>query len=486
VGYHYSFDIKMLHKEGMAVPRSIEDSMLCAHLLNENEGSFKMENVCTRYIDPDAYKEEEKLIDLLVEWFGGSRKGAKGNLWRMPPDRVADYACQDLVSTRGLRDFQKEYLVEWGLHEVADGVHDYQLAIAQMEMNGLLLDTKLIDQYIEEADKECAELETRAEKLAGYKINLRSSKQTQAWLEVASTNKEVLGMMIAGGDERAQLLLDYRIWSKVTGTYYRPFLKKMYNGHLHPNLSLIGTISGRLSCRAPNLQSIPRQTERYRVKDVFIAPPGYTLVEADYSQAEMRIATHYSQDAAMREILLAGKNVHRAVAEEQNMPYDIAKRLNFSVIYGIGARKFSKTYHVPYGQAKKYLGDYHRMFPGFRRLYNSADQKAQDTGIIRHYTGRLRHFNSPKMAPSHKASSNLIQGAVAEMMRLAITRLHAEVPEARQLLTVHDSILFEIPTNHVSALTPRIRTIMEDQNWCSLPLKVDMKAGPSWGQMKEL
>lgn len=486
VGYHYSFDIKMLHKEGMQLPRSIEDSMLDAHLLNENEGSFKMENVCTRYIDPNAYKEEEALTDMLVERFGGSRKKAKGNLWRLSSEDVAAYACQDVVSTRGLRDWQQEHLDKWGLRQVADGVHNYQLAIAQMELNGLALDIELINKYTLQADKECMILEAKAAEMAGYKINLRSSKQCQAWLEKESTNKEVLGMMADGGDERAQVLLDYRIWSKVTSTYYRPFLEKEHNGCLHPNLSLIGTISGRLSCRAPNLQAIPRSTDRYRVKDVFVARPGFTLLEADYSQAEMRIATHYAQEKRMKELLLEGADLHGAVAKEQNMPRDIAKRLNFSVIYGIGARKFSQTYHVPYAQAKKYLNDYHSMFPGFRRLYNAADQRAIQQGIIRHYTGRLRHFNSPKMAPSHKASSNLIQGAVAEVMRLAITELYYETPEARQLLTVHDSILFELPTDSVDTTVPKIRSIMENQSWCSIPLKVDMKIGDRWGTMKEI
>lgn len=488
IGYHYGFDINMLHKEGMCAPEKIEDSMLNAHVLNENEPSFKMENVCTKYINPDASKEEDALIDLLVERFGGSRKRAKANLHKLPASEVAGYAEQDLWSTLELRDWQLPHLAAWGLTEVAVGVCEYQLVVAESERLGMQLDVSRVHEYMKEAEIKAQELEDAIAEKAGYKANPRSSKQMQALLNVASTARDVLDMLVAGGNETAELLMDYRVWSKAVGTYYKPFLECMTpGGVIHPNINVMGTISGRPTCSNPNMLAIPRDVKKYPIKKVFVARPGYMFVEVDVSQAEMRVAAHYANEVKMKKLFSnRGVDLHGAVAAERGMPRDIAKRLNFSVIYGIGARKFSKTYKVPYQKAKVYLNDYHEMFPGFRRLYNKADTIAQTRGYIRHFSGRIRRFNDPKRAPSHKASSNLVQGSVAEMIRLTIIRLRKEFPWARQLLSVYDSVLFEVPDTTTDEEINQIRKLMEDQPWCSVPMKVDIKKGFCWGEMEEI
>lgn len=486
VWYHYSFDYKMLFKEGMSEPHTIDDSLLGAHVLNENEPSFKMENICTKYIDPDAYKEEEMLVDKLIERFGGSRKAAKGNLWRMPATDVWEYGEQDVWSTRKLRDWQRPHFKEWKLEEVYRGVMEYQLAIAASQQRGMQLNIDRVHRFMEEADGEADKRKAIIAKAAGYEANPNSSKQMQALFEVGSTAKDVMQMMAGSGNSLAQTLLEFRVFSKASGTYYRPFLEsRSLDDVLRPNINTIGTISGRPSCTKPNLLSIPRDVKKYPIKRVFVARPGMLYLEMDYSQAEMRIATHYAQDRRMTELLMAGADLHQAVADEQDMPRDVAKRLNFSVIYGIGARTFSKTYKIPYAKSKGYLSKYHLMFPGFRRLYNNADQKAQEQGYIRHFTGRTRRFNCQR-APTHKASSNLVQGAVAEMMRLATCRLRREKPHFHQLLSVYDSFLFEIPENVTIGEINEVRAIMEDQPWCSIPMKVDVKLGPNWGEMKDV
>lgn len=486
VGFHYGFDIKMLHKEGHQIPHKIEDAILAAHLVNENEPSFKMEELAERYIDDNAGAEEEELINYLQERFGGSKKRAKANLCKAPASAVYQYAERDLWTTRALRDYYDPILKREHTWDLAQEVYEYQLAIVEMEMAGILLDFERINEYSEEAKREAKVLEEAMQQSAGYAINPRSSKQVCQWLGVESSRREILEKLEENGDERAFILNAYRQWAKVNNTYYNKFHELATSrGFLHPNLRLTGTVAGRLSCSNPNLQAIPRGNDIYKVKNVFRASPGFTLVEADYSQAEIRVATHYAKEEKMREFILAGVDLHGAVAKERDMPRDIAKRLNFSVIYGIGAKKFSETYGIPYSQARKYLEDYHDTFPGFRKLYNKADYMGTQRGYIRLYTGRLRHFNAGWRSPTHKASSNLIQGSVAEMCRIAICRLRREVPLAKQLLTVHDSILFEIPTNHLEEKIPEIRRIMEDQQWCSIPMKVDIKTGQYWGECKE-
>jgi DNA polymerase-1 len=284
-------------------------------------------------------------------------------------------------------------------------------------------------------------------------------------------------------------ILEYRGWTKVNSTYYQPYLELHdSNGIVHPNLLLHGTVSGRLSCVHPNLQAVPRYSKVYKVKDVFVARPGYVLVSADYSQAEIRWGTHYAREENMAANLLADKDIHSAAAEELGIPRDAAKRINFGIIYGIGREALAKQLRIPAEKAAEYLQKYHGRYPGFRRLYKRAEEVATERGYIRMFTGRVRRYDPYN--PTHKASSNLIQGAVAEMMRLAILRLDKllEGWDTHMLLQIHDQIIFEVPEDKLFEVLPIIREGME--NFLPgfelyVPMKVDIKYGPSWGQMTE-
>lgn len=488
VGYHYVFDIHMLRKEGLEMPTSIDDSQLCAHVLNENEvGFYKMEEICARYIDPDAGKAEDALTDAIHARFGGARKNAKKNLWRMPASDVWEYGEQDLWSTRGLRDWQRPHLKSWKLEEVFRGVCDYQLVIAGMQDRGMLLDVPLIHRLME---SNAPRIETERAKLqttAGYACNPNSAKQMAALLGIVSTAHEILEPMAAGGYELAQTLIDYRIFAKAESTYYRPFLKHIDEHNvLRGEINAMGTYTGRPTCAAPNLLAIPRDPKKYPIKQIFIARPGFEILEADISQAEMRVAAHYAQEQGMMTILRSGVDVHTGVAETMGVPRHIAKNINFSVIYGIGPVAFAHVYKIPLADARRYLAQYHATYPGFRRLANLAERKAENRGYIRMFTGRVRHFNNRKRAPTWKALNNLVQGSVSEIIRIAMVRLARECPWAHQLLSVYDSILFEVPKDATPAMLEQIRTIMEDQPWCTLPLPVDMAKGRSWGELTEI
>jgi DNA polymerase-1 len=286
-------------------------------------------------------------------------------------------------------------------------------------------------------------------------------------------------------------VLEYRGWTKVNSTYYEAYLNTWcdHNGVIHPNLSLIGTISGRLSSFDPNLQAVPRYTKVYKVKDVFTARPGYVLVSADYSQAEIRWGTHYAREENMAQNLLQGLDIHSVTADALNIPRDAAKRINFGIIYGIGKKSLAKQLRIPEEKAGEYLSLYHGMYPGFRRLYNRAENAATERGYIRMFTGRIRRYDAYN--PTHKASSNLIQGAVAEMMRLAILRLGDLLADTdtHMLLQIHDQILFEVPEYRLRQILSVIRDGMENflpGFELMVPMKVDIKVGKSWGQMTEM
>lgn len=498
--FHGSYDVKVAGHDGYELPQwdVFEDAILAALLMNENEWSFKMEDLAAKYVDLNAGLNEEELRLYCTERFGGSKKGWKGNLWRAPAEKVWPYGCQDVETTHRLVDFYLPHLERWKLLDLWREMNEFQLHIAKMEMRGVLIDVPMIEKLTKEADQKASRLLQRIQEMAGWKINPGSPKQLSAWLKLKSTAKHVLQRM--QGDERAEAILEWRKWSKAGSTYYHKYPHHMdSDGVLRCNLHITspgtkdrkrwdkrsGTISGRLSSSNPNLQQIPRGSDTYKVKNIFIARAGYKLVELDYSQAELRVAAHYSKDQRLTELLLAGEDMHDTVSQELGIPRHIAKNINFSAWYGIGYRTFARNYYLPESEARDFLSRYHKMFPGIRRLYNACEARAIRNGYIRLYTGRLRHYNDLS-APAYKASNNLIQGTVAEMVRRAIMRCGREVPAAPMVLTVHDSIWFEVPESTALETVAKLRRIMQEQPWCSLPLIVDAKMGTGFADAEDL
>jgi DNA polymerase-1 len=347
------------------------------------------------------------------------------------------------------------------------------------------VDTDMIKKYQIEAESMYKEAQDKLNKAAGFELNPNSSKKVCEFLKVHSSAAEVLVDVIdAGGQdaENAKLVQIARGWKSVDSRYYTPYLEAMdERGDLHCSLNLIGTYTGRLSCSNPNLQAVAKHTDIFKVKDVFTARPGYIMVQADYKQAEMRLVTHYTKDQLMKELIENDADLHSETANRLGIPRQAAKRLNFSVIYGIGAKHLSESLRVEFPVAKDYLEKYHGLYPGFRKLMYQCEDFAKEYGYIELWTGRLRHFNVPSADP-HKAMSNLIQGGVAEIVRVAISRLYPAMKDigANMLMQVHDSIIFEIPEDQINIALPTIQFIMEDFDFDPKP-GVDIEYGYSWG-----
>jgi DNA polymerase-1 len=481
-GFNYKFDIEMMIQEGIPIPELIEDVMLAAHLMNENERTFQLKGLADIYIDPEASLEEQKLKELLAE-----HGFDKGDMWRLDAKMVEPYACDDVRLTELLRGLYLHGLRNWRLADLWYEVSQYELATVRMEWQGLLLDQELTRQYIKEAELQTRKAYNKLKSLAGYEINPRSYPQMSAFLGMKSTAKEFLEELGEGIPE-VDAVLDYRAWSKANDTYYLPYLEKYVDewGIIHANLNLHGTISGRLSASDPNLQAIPRYTNIYKIKDVFIAKPGHLLLSADYSQAELRLGAHYANEKLMARILNGGGDIHGATAAELELDRDAAKRINFGVFYGIGARKLARTLRIPLALAEEYLDKYHAKFKNIRSTYRFMQNKALLEGYIRLWTGRVRRYNTEHSEP-HKALSNLIQGGVGEIMRHSITRLDQMVKEGwfAMTLQVHDQILFDIPIENRKEVLPEIRSVMEDfPQFHLVPPKVDFSiSGDRWGNV---
>lgn len=487
IGFNYGFDSKMLTVEGVPLQSNIEDVQIAAHLVNENEPRHALKPLADRYLssgDKAGSKEARALDDVLL--YMGFRKNEMG---RLPPEIVGNYACKDVVITEGLRDFYEKPLADWDLTNLYRSTCEYLWAITTMEHNGLKLDVDLIRLYSQESVENVARLLKEIQAAAGFGINPSSPKQVCKWLGIESSRFEVLEDMMHDNANIAKLV-DYRSWLKVKNAYYDKFLENMDKFYrLHPNINITGTYTGRASSNNPNMQSVPVRDDIYKVKDVFVADEDHYLVEADFSQAEIRWATFYAQETTMAEKLLRGADIHSETSTEIGIPRDAAKRLNFSVIYGIGAETFAEKNKVPVEKAKEYLAKYHARYPGFRRLYKRLERAATDRGWIRLYNGRYRHYNSPQ-AETHKASSNLIQGSVGAMVQDAILALHRE--GYKMHLQVHDSVLFSIPKARLEQDCRNICRIMETDRWSAkekapitIPMKVDIKYGERWGAMKK-
>ena len=485
--FNLMFDVEMCVNEGMHIPiyGGAEDVMLAAHLTNENEDSFRLKDLATKYVDPKATAAEHELGNLLADngW-------DKGDMWRLHPKQVQRYACDDVLYTERLRRLYEIGLRDWQLWDIWQEVNCYSLAMVRLERRGMMVDVPLTKKYLKHARRMIKPSMNKIIKLAGYPINLNSNPQIQAFMGLPSVTKDILNDLTKQGDERAIALSEYRGWNKVISSYYAPFLE-MLDGDaaIHANVKLHGTVSGRPSIEKPQLQAIPQYTKVYRVKDIFRARPGRTLISADYSQMELRLGAHYAGDYYLRKAFREGRNVHQFVADLADVTYTNAKRVNFALLYGTGATTLAKTMGCSVSAATKFLKAGHLRHPRYKTMYNAIQRMARKNEYIRMWSGRVRRYNTRYTQQGmYKALSNLIQGGVAEIMRYAITGVDMDLVQTGQadtLLQVHDQIILETDDANVSDTVHKLTNIMCDFPEFSVPFITDVGVGKRWGKLKD-
>ena len=498
-GWNYGYDLHMMAFDGIEMAPVFEDGQFALQLINENEPNFKLKDVADRYHIGDGSLQEsileQKVFDacqamgLECSWSPRAANNVKSMMYVLDPADVEPYACDDVRLTRGALDMLRPALKYYGLYEIWKQVNYYSFIVTQMEHRGMHVDTDIIKKYQIEAVEKAAEAQARLNEAAGFELNPNSSKKVCEFLHVESSAAERLAEVIDAGGvdaEHAKLVQEARGWKSVDSRYYTPYLNLIdENGDLHCSLNIIGTYTGRCSCSNPNLQAVAKHTDIMKVKDVFTARDGFTMIQADYKQAEMRLVTHYTKDPVMRELIETDADLHSATAEMLGIPRNAAKRINFSVIYGIGAKHLAENLRVPLETGKEYLEKYHGLYTGFRRLMNECEEFAKQNGYIEMWTGRVRHFNTPDCDP-HKAMSNLVQGGVAEIVRVAISRLYPAIKDigGNMLLQVHDSVIFEVPDEQLQVALPTIKMIMEDFDFVP-HVGVDIEYGKSWGTFEK-
>lgn len=475
------FDTRMCRRDGM-LWADVRDVMMKAFLVNENEprnSGYGLEALANRYLGEEHTTQQRELNHILV-----SNLLTKGDICLLPAKTVAPYACEDVELSDKLDEFYEPHIEKQGLRDVWHGVSEYGQIVGLMCERGIPINTEQCEEELIRA--RCMVTETAMEvyQREGHVININSNPAAARWLGVSSTKEEDLQAMADSQPEvgwKVELLLKYRKLQRAISSYYGPMLTHAEEGRLHPSIALHGTVTGRPACWSGrghmNVLALPRDTKTYRVKQCIEAPKGQLFIQADYRTAEMRLACHYGQEKRMAALLRAGKNIHRVTSDDLGMPYDSAKRVNFSVIYGIGARSLARNLHIQERVAARYLNAYHRRYPGFRRLYRDAERKARLHGRITMWTGRRRHYNrGPSVTPYHKASDHLIQGGVNELLRIKQTQLHHELPDVEQILQVYDSAIMLAPEDVAYERAEQVREIMTHDGF-TLPMEVDMMIG---------
>jgi len=503
-GFHLRFDIEMLCNEGMALPPKIEDALLAALLVNENEPCFALKRgkrgdlgLAPRYLGEDTVAESDAL-DVVLR----SRGLPKAEIYKLRPEEVAAYTCADLtLPERLLRDVYRPALDTWGMSDVFEEYNRYQLMLIEMEIRGIPIDRGVVTEALVRGREEQDALLALIHKSAGYELNPASWKQVALWLGTENAQEETI---LASKHPSARFLIDYKAYTKRDSTYLRRFLEYADEcGHLHPQLNLTiderdegGTKSGRISSSHPNFTAIPKPTTNplySPCRRAVVAPPGYCILKADYQQAEAWIAGHYSNDPAILEAYHEGRDMYAELAADIRRDRQTCKTLHLAIQYGAGAWKVAQTLGVSEGIARELRSAWHKRFPRISQTMSRVNKAAERRGAIRLFTGRWCHFDGDKKSvvcksPYYTAWNRLIQGSVAEMIRRAMLQLkpRLELLSSRIFLQVHDELLMFVPFSELSAATKVVRETMTDfPNW-SLRPRIDLSAGLNWLEMEAI
>ena len=512
VAQNAKYDIAVLARHGVAVA-PVEDTMLISYALEGGlHKSHGMDELSKRWLEHEPIKFSS------VTGTGKSQKSFK----HVPLEPATCYAAEDADVTLRLYHLLRPRLAKEGLLTVYETLERGMPAVlAQMENEGIKVDTDSLRKLSHDFSVRMSELEAQAHQLAGRPFNLGSPKQIGEVLfqemglasgkitatGAASTDASMLEDLAAQGHELPRVLLDWRQLSKLKGTYTDNLVTAIAErtGRVHTSYALASTTTGRLSSSDPNLQNIPIRTEEgRRIRKAFIAEPGHLLISADYSQIELRILAHVGDIPQLKRAFSEGLDIHAATASEmfgvpiEGMPAETrrrAKAINFGIVYGISAFGLANQLSIPQDEAGAYIKTYFERFPGIRAYMDRTKQMARTQGFVTTIFGRKVHIPAVKSksaaerAFGDRAAINApIQGAAADVMRRAMIRMPAALEAARlstrMLLQVHDELVFEAPEAEAEAAIAVIKKVMERAAEpavaLSVPLVVEARAAANW------
>lgn len=517
IGHNLKFDLQSVMKYfgGEAPPPPYADTMIMAHLVNSN-----------RLVDLKALTKATFQHEY--------EKSAKGGILDKPFSEIATYAGLDAKYTWLLWKYGHKALEKYGLEKVWALEMDVLEALVDMEMAGANIDRVGIKRLEKALAEELVEIEKRIFNELGRVVNLDSTPEKQkivyeerghrpfAYTDGCkkihrqdpnahkkgvckpSTKAEVLEAY-AGTDSVVAGMLEYAETKKLHSTYAVGLLDWLTDeGRIHANFKQHGTKTGRFSCSEPNLQNIPRRGEKAKlIRSLFVAPPGYAMVVADYAALELRILAHYSGEPTLLRVFEEDGDPHAATASlifgypvgEDDEERDVGKTVNFAIPYGAGPAGVAAQAGTSVKRAKEILNLHERTQPRVYRFIDKVVKTARarkPQPYVRTITGRRRYLpelwsqdRSQRSGAERRAVNTIIQGTGGDIIKMAMVKAYRELPEDMQMiLSVHDELAILVPEDRAAEGCAELQRIMESVDILRVPLKAEAKAGASWAEAK--
>ena len=508
VGQNFKYDLTIFARNGIDVQGVAFDTMLESYVLNST-GRHNMDDLAKRYLGHQTISFEE---------IAGKGKNQL-TFNQIPLEQAAEYAAEDADVTMKLQQVLWEKLSKEPTLEKLFKEMELPLlgVLSRMERRGVLIDSDALFLQSNEIANRLSELEEQAYVLAGQPFNLASTKQLQEILfdklglpviqktpkGAPSTNEEVLEEL-AFSHELPKVLVEHRGLSKLKSTYTDklPQMVNPQTGRVHTSYHQAVTATGRLSSSDPNLQNIPiRNEEGRRIRQAFIARERFTVVAADYSQIELRIMAHLSQDQGLINAFTQGKDIHRSTAAEifgvaldevTSEQRRNAKAINFGLIYGMSAFGLSRQLGIGRADAQSYMDLYFKRYPGVQTFMHDIREKAKAQSYVETLFGRrlyLPDINSSngmrRKAAERVAINAPMQGTAADIIKRAMIQLDQKLqndPDIAMIMQVHDELVFEVRSEKVAFYSELIKTQMESAADLVVPLIVDVGQGNNWDE----
>jgi len=511
-GHNAKYDLEVLANAGLPVGALKHDTMIAGQLLFTDHSSVGLKTLAAQML--------KVAMTPIAELIGTGRHAL--SMDKVPVAKAAPYAAADADATLRLERYIVPEVERANLTSVYRNIEMPLLPVlVAMEIQGVALDMNWLNDLSNRFRERLEEVKSAIFAEVGFSFNLNSPKQvadvlftklglpTQKKTKTGQSTDVTVLETLAPLHVVAKHMLTFRQFEKLLSTYVDPLpsLRHPKTGRVHCSYNQIGASTGRMSCNDPNLQNIPIRTEEGReIRRGFVASaPDRVLLTADYSQIELRLLAHVSQDPALMDAYRTERDIHRVTAArmfavpEESVTKDqrnAAKTINFGIIYGMGPFRLAQELQIDQAQAKKFIADYFAGYPGVRRWLDQTVIDARENGFVSTLSGRTRKMdditssNAVKRQAAERVSTNTpLQGSAADLIKLAMIKLHGrltnELPECKLILQVHDELVVDCPKDQVDAAHAVVKQSMETAMHLSVPLNVEIGTGRSWAESKE-
>ncbi len=508
IGQNIKYDWMVLERNGIKLNGVVFDTMLASYLLNPSKRAHNLDQIALDFLGHKTITYQQV-----------AGKGKKAILFsQVPLDKAVPYACEDADITLMARDELRPGLKELGLDELMTSVEMPLIPVLmRMEMRGTGIDVERLHELSKSFKRQLDALEGSIYGLAGEAFNINSSQQLgrilfeKLQLPVQKKTKKKTGYstdvnvltVLADQHELPALVLQHRTLAKLKSTYTDALIELVnpQTGRIHTSYNQTVAATGRLSSSDPNLQNIPIRTQEGRqIRGAFIPRKGWRLVAADYSQVELRVLAHCSEDEILIKAFQDDEDIHSRTACEvfQVSPDGLtgelrrqAKAINFGIIYGMSAFGLSRQLKISQKMAKTYIDHYFARYQGVKRFMDQTIAEARETQRTSTLLGRIRllpDINSSNhivcQAAERTAINTPIQGSAADLIKVAMIKVDEALREkslqSAMLLTVHDELVFEVPPDELKDVSRLIKDIMENVWELKVPLKINVAQGKNW------